>query len=204
MSKVRVGSVASTFLRIATFGTVAILSFASDPAGAQVPLSDRALSASDLPANYSTFVKSVVSTPLPCNQLYIPALIRPRLLIGFNANGSSFQEGLVQLRQEDSAASLFTQLDHHYSACHSLRPVTGLKVAGTGRKLRFPQIGEQSQAFSFTLTFKRTLVHTELLLFRQGAICGELNYIGGVAVNESEMHTVASKAAEKALINATA
>ena len=195
---------ASTWLRLAGLGIVAVLSVISAPAGAQPPLSDRALSSSDVPAGYSKFVRSVSSTQLPCQELYLPAHIGPRILIGFDANGSAFQEGLVQLQESKSAQSLFAYLDHHYSTCHHVDPVSGFKVSGTGRRISFPMVGEQSQAFSFTLTFKHTPVDTEMVLFRQGTICGEVNYIGGVAVTSGEMDAVAARAADKTLINSTA
>ncbi len=126
-----------------------------------MPLSDKTLTLSDLPANYSKVVKNISSDPAPCAELYIPDQLKPRVLIAFDANGSSLEEGLAEAQQPNIARTLFAYLDQHYSACHSVHPISRLRVSGTGRRISFPTVGEQSQVFSFTLTYKHTRVCSE-------------------------------------------
>jgi hypothetical protein len=204
MFEPRALSLASIILRVAGIVVVPILYAFPAQAGADVPLSHKALTSSDVPSKYSKVVKNISSDLAPCAELYMPEQLTPRFLIAFDANDSAFEEGLVEVRQISFARSLFADLDHRYSACRRVQPISSLKVSGTGRRISFPMLGEQSQAFSFTLTFKRAPIDSEMVLFRQGAICGEVEYIGGVAVSRSEMVAIASRAVEKTLASVAA
>lgn len=190
-------------MRLAALVFVTVLSTIALPAGAQVPISSQTLSVSDLPAEYSTVLKNVSSLATPCAELYIPTHIGPRVVTGFEGTSSDIEEGLVQLSRADLARSLFGFLDHHYSECKKLHPIGRLKINGTGRRISFPNIGEQSQAFFFSLTVNHTPINTEVILFRQGAICGEVIFLGLSPVDRSEMDSVALRAAEKTLVGVT-
>ena len=132
----------------------------------------RPLSTSDLPSGFK--IISAPLTPQICAGLNIPTTIGRHESIGFQSNVLTITEALAV---SNTPGSMFDQMDKHYLACKSIKPLKYLKISGTGKKLSVHQIGDQSQGFKFELTIKGFNVNEDLIIFRKSLTCGVLEFL---------------------------
>jgi hypothetical protein len=151
------------------------------------------LSTTDLPAG-STNSKPPQLQPGLCAGLNLPS-VGPVTTVGFQTGQFDIEEALTI---SDNAGSTFNEVVNQYVACRVVRPVHGLNVRGTGRRLSLPQVGDTSQSFSFNLTVKGFPVHEDLVVFRRGLSCGVLEFVSPQgAVSSQQVASIASIAASK-------
>lgn len=151
------------------------------------------LSTTDLPAG-STSSSPPQLQPGLCAGLNLPSA-GPVTTAGFQTPQFDISEALTF---SDTAGTIFNDLVNQYAACRVVRPVHGLNVRGSGRRLALPQVGDASQSFSFTLTVKTFPVAEDIFVFRKGQSCGVLEFVSSQGpLSPQQVESIASTAASK-------
>jgi hypothetical protein len=151
----------------------------------------RPLSTTDLPAGFTSFHPTLQSGL--CAGLNLPTT-GPDTTVGFQSLALTIQEGLSL---SDAVGIAFNELVTQYAACRVVRPVRGLNVHGSGRRLSLPQVGDQSQAFSFSLTLKGDHINEDLVVFRKGLSCGVLEFVSSGPLSLQQVESISSIASSK-------
>ena len=151
------------------------------------------LSTTDLPAGSTSSKPPQLQDGL-CAGLNLPPS-GPVTTAGFQTGQFVLEEALTL---SDAVGSTFNDLVNQYAACRVVRPVHGLNVRGTGRRLSLPQVGDESQSFSFSLTVNGSPVNEDLVVFRTDLSCGVLEFVSSSGpVSPQQVASIASIAASK-------
>jgi hypothetical protein len=176
------------------FGLVLSVSVAVTPgSSSSTTVIARPLSTSDLPSGFKTI--SAPLTPEICAGLNLPTASGRHESIGFQSNFLTITEALAV---SYTPRSMFDQLDKHYLACKSIKPLRHFKIGGTGKKMSISQIGDQSQGFKFELRIKGFDVNEDLIIFRKSLTCGVLEFLSVGPLDLQQVESVSSIAASKA------